>query len=90
MRELFEASGFYDGESEGLGDLFLDDVEQVLKRLKVHPRMGRVLLSAIRQHPLRRFSYSLVYRLEEEPSGEQIFILAVAHHKRRPRYWAPR
>jgi len=36
---------------------------------------------------LPKFSYSLFYRILEE---EQIRILAVAHHKRKPQYWVDR
>lgn len=89
-RELFEASAYYDGESRGLGSIFLDAVEQALERLAVHPRAGRRVLGATRSYLIARFPYSLVYRIEKASSRERLFVLAVAHHKRRPRYWAGR
>ena len=39
---------------------------------------------------MSRFPYSLIYRIEKVGQRDQIFILAVAHQKRRPRYWAKR
>lgn len=34
----------------------------------------------------RRYPFTLVYRLD----GDEVEIVAVAHHKRRPEYWAQR
>jgi len=35
---------------------------------------------------MRRFPYSIVYRVETE----KVFVLAVAHLRRRPLYWRDR
>jgi plasmid stabilization system protein ParE len=88
--ELFEASGFYEGEAEGLGEIFLGAVEQGLERLRLHPRAGRKVLGQIRRYVVVRFPYSVLYRVEEDLQSDCLFILAVAHHKRRPHYWAKR
>lgn len=88
--ELFEATEFYEKESSGLGGLFLDRVQVALDHLRRHPRVGRELLPEVRRFLVLRFPYSLVYRIEAVRRQERIFILAVAHQKRRPRYWARR
>jgi len=89
-RELFDATAFYERESTGLGEIFLDEVQEALGHLKHHPRVGRELLPEIRRFLVSRFPYSLIYRIEKVGQRDQIFILAVAHQKRRPRYWAKR
>lgn len=91
-RELFEASAHYDGESRGLGQVFLDAIDRTLDLLRDYPRLGRIVLGNARALVVTRFPYSVVYRLRESPKPEsvEIFILAVGHHKRRPRYWARR
>ena len=89
-RELFEASGFYEGESEGLGEIFLDAVQHGIERLKLHRRAGRQILGKIRRLLVGRFPYSIVYRIERVRQHERLFILAGAHQKRRPRYWTRR
>ena len=89
-RELFEASAYYEGESKGLGDVFLDAIHHGIERLKLHPRTGREILGEIRWFLVGRFPYSLVYRIDADGRQERLFILAVAHQKRRPRYWAGR
>src|SRR5258708_6741222 len=85
-RELEEAVEDYEGERRGLGEAFLLEIERAISFLdrypRAAPRVGRV-----RRFVLPRFPYSLIYR---QPATGQIRILAVAHHKRRPRYWAGR
>lgn len=91
-QELFEASSFYDGESSGLGEVFLDAVEQALEHLRIHPEAGPVVLRQARRYLVARFPYSIIYRCDEEAASRRprLFVLAIAHHKRRPRYWASR
>ncbi|MBK7425134.1 MAG: type II toxin-antitoxin system RelE/ParE family toxin [Propionivibrio sp.] len=39
-----------------------------------------------RQYNFRRFPYSIIYQV----TVEELRILAVAHHRRRPGYWSGR
>ena len=89
-RELFRASDFYEKESVGLGEVFLDAVALGIDHLKLHPRAGRKVLRESRRYLVARFPYSIVYRVELSVQGNQLFILAVAHQKRRPLYWTHR
>jgi len=85
-RELFESIDFYEDRVSGLGEIFLTAIEDAVAQARRHPRSSPLVFREIRRRGLRRFPYSVVYRLEED----RIFILAVAHQKRRPRYWARR
>jgi toxin ParE1/3/4 len=89
-RELFAAAAFYDAKSPGLGEAFLTAVEGALSRLRSHPRAGGDTADARRRLVVRRFPYSIVYRVDEARPDEQLFIIAIAHHKRRPGYWGRR
>ena len=84
--ELEEAAFFYEKRAEGLGDDLLDDVDAAIERIVAHPTLYRVVCGQARQMRLRRFPYNLVY----EVHGEDIFILALAHIRRRPFYWRHR
>lgn len=84
-RELFEGSDFYEREAR-LGEDFLVQVEKALDQIRRYPRSGPTILGESRRCRLNRFPYNLVYRIE----ADRIFILALAHHKRRPFYWARR
>ena len=52
------------------------------------PLAPRVLASrGARKYLLERFPYVVIYR----PVGDdEVEVVAVAHHKRRPRYWTER
>ena len=84
--ELHETADFYDLESPGLGDDFLDDLERALAQLIEFPESAAPALGNVRKHLLRRFSYALLYSVQDEG----IRVLAVAHLRRRPFYWRGR
>jgi plasmid stabilization system protein ParE len=63
-----------------------DEVERVFALLQAHPEIGRLAGADVRIFPTRRFPYSLVYQLR----SDELQVLAVAHHKRRPQYWTGR
>ena len=85
--ELREALERYERERAGLGGEFRAEFEAALERIRQNPYLYAAEdESAARHCPLQRFSYSLVYVDLEE----HIWIVAVAHHRRRPGYWARR
>jgi plasmid stabilization system protein ParE len=81
--ELLDASAYYASVGDGLGDYFLDEVSRATDLLLEHPDTGPIVRNDIRKKVLREFPYSLFYCVR----GEEIRILAVAHHQRRPFYW---
>ena len=62
------------------------EISAKLALLKDHPLIGTPGVGGSRWMPLRRFPYTLHYRVV----GDVIDILAVAHQKRRPGYWRQR
>lgn len=76
----------YDEQVPGLGDEFAVEVEQSARQIAVHPESGSPHLLGTRRVHVERFPYSLVYT----ERNEQLIILAVAHHRRRPEYWIRR
>lgn len=85
-QELSAAALFYHQEAHGLGSEFLDEVEHAEAFLVTFPLAGQSLRGAIRRLALRRFPFDLVY--EVRPDG--LWILAVAHQRRKPGYWVNR
>lgn len=85
-RELTDAALFYEGQAQGLGADFLDEVEHVVEVLCQYPELGRSTEHAVRTLSTRRFPYTIVYR----PFSDRLFVLAIAHQRRLPRYWAGR
>lgn len=87
-RELAEAVDHYDAEVPGLGLRFLEVVRHSLILLEHHPESSIQIRGKFRRFVLPKFPYSLIYRPLQSRPG--IRILAVAHHKRNPDYWAGR
>lgn len=67
-------------------DDFINEIERALALLRQFPTMGEGAAHKARSFPLHGFPYSLIYRLQ----GDTVRIIAVAHHSRRPAYWAER
>ena len=84
--EINEAADFYDLESPGLGNVFIDEIQRALQRIVEFPAAAPLVRGRVRQRIVTRFPYSLVYSARES----EIRVLAVAHHKRRPFYWRGR
>ena len=86
QRELDETVIHYNGESAGLGNVFLLEAVAAIDRIRRFPAAWHPLGNEIRRCRLRRFPYGLIYAQDQ---GE-ILILAVAHTHREPGYWRDR
>ncbi|MDD4910729.1 MAG: type II toxin-antitoxin system RelE/ParE family toxin [Sideroxydans sp.] len=67
-------------------DDFINEIERALDLLKQFPALGGGGTHKVRSFPLHGFPYSLIYRVQ----GDIVRVIAVAHHSRRPAYWAER
>ena len=88
LAELDRAADWYDGREPGLGFDFRDAIDDVLEAALVFPMAARAWRRSadIRVALVDRFPFSIPYRID----GEVIVVLAIAHAKRRPGYWAKR
>ncbi|MGI9341970.1 MAG: type II toxin-antitoxin system RelE/ParE family toxin [Gammaproteobacteria bacterium] len=71
-----------------MGAEFLAEVDYSLALLKQNPRLGHRMDDTYRRIHLRRFPYSLLYKLN--PEARLIQIIVVSHQRRRPDYWRNR
>ena len=86
-RELIDAANYYaEHAGSDLGLAFITEFERALAVLCDHPHLGAVWRGKSRRFPLRRFPYSLIYRLRMDG----LYVVALAHQRRRPTYWADR
>jgi len=84
--ELEAAASYYEGKRLGLGALFTAEAKKTKDRIVELPTAAREVRESIRHRSIHRFPYVLYYSAEE---GE-ILVVAVAHKRRRPEYWAER
>jgi toxin ParE1/3/4 len=90
-QELAAAAAWYEKRREGLGLELLAEVDAAFtaiarspSRFPFYPRVAREL--GVRRAGARRFPYSIAFI--ELPAV--VRVLAVAHERRRPGYWAGR
>jgi toxin ParE1/3/4 len=83
--ELRRAAAWYDERREGLGDEFVLAVNAAIAKIVDAPARWPRFAGASR-YVLKRFPYNLIFRFDDE----QIEIVAIAHHSRRPTYWKRR
>lgn len=86
-QELEDGASFYEEQSRGLGLEYLDEAQKAINLIIRYPEIGSTIEDSVRSFILPKFPYSLIYSLLED---NQIRILAVAHHKRKPKYWRNR
>lgn len=65
---------------------FRAEVHHMQALISMHPDMGAPTVSGCRYMVLDRFPFSIVYR----HAADTLTIIAIAHHSRRPGYWAGR
>jgi plasmid stabilization system protein ParE len=86
--ELLDAATYYEERADGLGGPFIDEAHRVVDLLVGSPGLGAPVAGqpALRRWRMRRFPYYVIYREQ----GKQLYVLAVAHERRRPGYWSDR
>jgi len=85
-RELEDEIEFYEIEVKGLGQKFQEEIKRVLRIIKKMPEIGALESENIRRYILHKFPYKVLYSIEED----HIYIIAISHSHREPRYWINR
>jgi plasmid stabilization system protein ParE len=80
------AYGWYLERNPIVAEIFFVELNSAMDRIAQNPRRWPRMGSLYRRYVLGRFPYSVVY--QERP--RHIEAVAVAHHRRRPGYWARR
>ena len=86
-RELIDGALFYAEQAKTeLGLAFIVEFERALNALRENPNLGAPWRATTRRFPLRRFPYSVLYVIK----GSELQVIALAHQRRLPGYWANR
>jgi plasmid stabilization system protein ParE len=86
QREVEEAQAWYEERSVFAASAFLREVSMAVRRLREAPQRYPSAEAGTRRILLERFPFTIYYRVR----ADTLTIVAVAHQKRRPRYWAAR
>lgn len=89
--ELKAAAEWYEQRRPGLSASFLAEVRAAVEVIEEKPDRWPAWTGVeselpVRRYVLRRFPFALAYLVV----GDRLVILAVAHVRRRPRYWQRR
>jgi len=85
--DLREAAEFYrDNAGVTLSQSLLAEFEHSVNLLLEHPRLGGKWRYGKRRFVMKHFPFGVIYTVV----GDQLRVLAVAHHSRRPGYWRGR
>ncbi len=84
--DVYEARRWYEKKRNGLGWDFVMCVDEVLERIRRSPESFPVVYNNVRQAVVRRFPYSIIFRVE----ADEIVIYAVHHGSRDPEVWRSR
>jgi plasmid stabilization system protein ParE len=82
-RDLAAGFGYYEGQTQGLGEGFLAAVDSVFDAIERYPQMFAQVHGEVRRALVSRFPYAVFYRAE----STRVVVLAVLHTARDPRIW---
>lgn len=84
--EALEAQAWYESRAAGLGLEFARAIDAAVASAVRNPEAYSLVASSCRRVLLRRFPFSLVYRVR----GDELLVVAVFHHRRDPTVLAKR
>jgi plasmid stabilization system protein ParE len=84
--ELMEAVSFYSAAGTRTGVRFQRALEAAVTKAMLNPDFGAPGLMGTRRRIVDGFPYNVIYRA----SDIELLVVAIAHHRRRPGYWANR
>jgi plasmid stabilization system protein ParE len=78
--DLREAYRWYENQKVGLGEDFLNCVDQAVNRLSVMPEAYAVVYRDVRRILVQRFPYAIYFRVV----SSRVIVTAVFHSRRAP------
>lgn len=84
QQELLQAVDFYKAQASGLAADLLEEIDAALEQIGEMPQSGASHSHGTRRIVLRRFPFSVVYRVKSDLAE----VIAFAHQRREPGYWS--
>lgn len=86
QEEINSAFEYYFRRNPIVAEAFLNELGSALKQIAAHPQIHSLYTKNTRRCLLERFPYAVVF----QEKADVILVVAIAHAKRRPGYWAKR
>lgn len=84
--DIMEGYLWYEEQESGLGEKFLNEIDQAFVKIVNHPTFFHFEKKGLRCYVLKQFPYKVLYLLDDE----LIKIMSVFHHSRNPTDWQMR
>ena len=84
--ELLEAISYYSAVRPELGRRFEQAAADAVRNAVAHPERGAPRSKSTRRWLVKDFPFGIIYRTSEP----EVLIVAVAHERKKPDYWASR
>ena len=84
--DIQAAAVWYEDQRPGLGEKFLNELDQVFQRIVENPLQFPRLEAAVHRALLRHFPYGVYFVIGDE----RVDVLAVLHLQRHPEMWESR
>ena len=81
--DTLEAAIWYAQRQAGLDEDFLNEVDRAVRTLSESALLHRVRFADVRRAPIHRFKFYGIYYIVRE---EEVWILAIFHGRRHPRW----
>ena len=85
-KEVEDAQAWYEERSLLAAAGFLHELSKAVRQIGEAPNRYPLALHGTRRVVLERFPFNIFYRV----GGSEVVVVALAHQKRRPGYWADR
>ena len=84
--DLRDAHDWYESQQAGLGDEFIDCVDDLLNQIGMMPESYAIVYLDIRRAVIRRFPYAVYYRV----ISSRVVVTAIFRGRRDPKSWRSR
>jgi toxin ParE1/3/4 len=84
--ELLEGISYYAAIESELGVRFEQAVAEAVRKLVTHPERGAPRSKSTRRWLVKSFPFGIIYSVSES----EVLIIAIAHQRKLPEYWAGR
>ncbi len=83
LSELKEATLYYEEKENGLGTVFLDEIDATVERIQQFPLAWHMVSSRTRRCRTRRFPFGILYQIR----SDEILVTAIMDLRCDPKRW---